>query len=222
MLKEFIQLIYPDFCSGCNQHLLFSERAVCSSCLMEVKSSFASNSNTFFGRYSVNREIYAFKFFKNKLLQKMIYEMKYNGNKETAFVLGIELEFLVQNVCKTKNQNFDFIIPVPVSEIKKRARGYNQSEYIANGISQVIKLPVLKDRLKRRNNLRSQVNKSKFNRWSNVDEQYYLSKNLNGINKVLLVDDVVTTGATINSCIKALQTKNNIEISVAALAGNKQ
>ena len=189
---------------------------------MELKSFFVSNSNTFFGRYSVNREIYAFKFFKNKLLQKMIYEMKYNGNKETAFVLGIELGFLVQNVCKTKNQNFDFIIPVPVSEIKKRARGYNQSEYIANGISQAIKLPVLKDRLKRRNNLRSQVNKSKFNRWSNVDEQYYLSKNSNGINKVLLVDDVVTTGAAINSCIKALQTKNNIEISVAALAGNKQ
>ena len=74
---------------------------------MEVKSSFASDSNTFFGRYSVNREIYAFKFFKNKLLQKMIYEMKYNGNKDTAFVLGAELGFLVQNVCKSKNQDFD-------------------------------------------------------------------------------------------------------------------
>ena len=69
---------------------------------MEVKSSFASASNTFFGRYSVNREIYAFKFFKNKLLQKMIYEMKDNGNKDTAFVLGIEFGFLVQNVCKSK------------------------------------------------------------------------------------------------------------------------
>jgi ComF family protein len=221
LLKEFIQLIYPDFCSGCNQPLLFSERAVCSSCLMEVKSSFASDSNTFFGRYSVNREIYAFKFFKNKLLQKMIYEMKYNGNKDTAFVLGIELGFLVQNICKSKNQDFDFIIPVPVSEIKKYSRGYNQSKYIANGISQVIKRPVLKNRLKRRNNLRSQVNKSRYNRWSNVDEQYYLARNFNGINKILLVDDVVTTGATINSCIKALQTINNLEISIAALAGNK-
>ena len=221
MLKEFIQLIYPDFCSGCNQPLLFSEKAVCSSCLMEVKSSFASDFNTFFGRYSVNREIYAFKFYKNKLLQKMIYEMKYNGNKDTAFVLGIELGFLVQNVCKSKNQDFDFIVPVPVSEIKKQARGYNQSEYIANGISQVIKRPVLKDRLKRRNNLRSQVNKSRYNRWSNVDDQYYLARNFNGINKVLLVDDVVTTGATINSCIKALQAINNLEISIAALAGNK-
>jgi len=221
LLKEFIQLIYPDFCSGCNQPLLFSERAVCSSCLMEVKSSFASDSNTFFGRYSVSREIYAFKFFKNKLLQKMIYEMKYNGNKDTAFVLGVELGFLVQNVCKSKNQDFDFIIPVPVSEVKKQARGYNQSEYIANGISQVIKRPVLKNRLKRRNNLRSQVNKSRYNRWSNVDDQYYLARNFNGINKILLVDDVVTTGATINSCIRALQTINNLEISIAALAGNK-
>ena len=71
MLKEFIQLIYPDFCSGCNQPLLFSERAVCSSCLIEVKCSFASDSNTFFGRYSVNREIYAFKFFTYKVNSKV-------------------------------------------------------------------------------------------------------------------------------------------------------
>ena len=117
---------------------------------MEVKSSFASDYNTFFGRYSVNREIYAFKFFNNKLFQKMIYEMKYNGNKDTAFVLGVELEFLVKNICKSKNQDFDFIIPVPVSGMKKQARGYNQSEYIANGISQ--------------------VNKSRYNRRCNVDD----------------------------------------------------
>jgi predicted amidophosphoribosyltransferase len=82
--------MYPDFCSGCYQPLLFSERAVCSSCLMEVKSSFASDYNTFLGRYSVNTEIYAFKFFNNKLLKKMICEMKYNRNKDTAFVLVVE------------------------------------------------------------------------------------------------------------------------------------
>ena len=222
MLKEFIQLIYPEFCSGCDQPLLFSERAVCSSCLMEVKSSFSSASNTFFGRYSVNREIYAFKFFKNKLLQKMIYEMKYNGNKDTAFVLGVELGFLVKDICKSQNQDFDFIIPVPVSEIKKQKRGYNQCEFIANGISQIIKKPVLKDCLKRRNNLRSQVNNSRYKRWSNVENQYYLARNFNNTTKVLLVDDVVTTGATINSCIKALQIRNNLEITVAALAGNKE
>jgi len=189
---------------------------------MEVKTSFASDSNTFFGRYSVNREIYAFKFFKNRLLQKMIYEMKYNGNKDTAFVLGVELGFQVKNLFKFKNQDIDFIIPVPVSEKKKQERGYNQSEYIANGISQVIKKPVLKDRLKRRNNLRTQLYKSRYKRWSNVDDQYYLERNLAKAKKILLVDDVVTTGATINSCIKALQIRNSLEISIAALAGNKQ
>ena len=222
MIKEFIQLIYPDFCSGCNQPLLFSERAVCSSCLMEIKSSFASDSNSFFGRYSVNTEIYAFKFFKNKLLQKMIYEMKYNGNKDTAFVLGVELGSLINNICKSKNQDFDFIVPVPVSEIKKQSRGYNQCEYIANGISQVIKIPVLNNHLKRRNNLKSQVNKSRYKRWSNVENQYFMNRNINEANKILLVDDVVTTGATINSCIKALSVRNNLQISVAALAGNKE
>ena len=80
----------------------------------------------------------------------MIYEMKYNGNKDTAFVLGVELEFLVKNICKSKNQDFDFINPVPLSEMKKQVRRYNQSKYIANGISQ--------------------VNKSRYNIWSNVDD----------------------------------------------------
>jgi len=221
LLKEFIQLIYPDFCSGCSQPLLFSERAICSSCLMEVKSSFISNSQTFFGRTAVNREVYAFKFFKNKLLQKMIYEMKYNGNKDTAFVLGVELGFLLKDIYKSKNQDVDFIIPVPVSEIKKQKRGYNQCEHIANGVSQIIKKPVLANRLKRRNNLRSQVNNSRYKRWSNVESQYYLEGNFNGNPRLLLVDDVVTTGATINSCIKALQAETNQMISVAALAGNK-
>jgi len=148
--------------------------------------------------------------------------MKYNGNKETAFVLGVELGFLVKNICKSKNQYFDFIVPVPVSEIKKQLRGYNQCEYIANGISQVIKKPVLRDYLKRRNNLKSQVNKSRYKRWSNVDNQYYLGRDFSETRKILLIDDVVTTGATINSCIKALQARNNLEISVAALAGNKE
>jgi ComF family protein len=148
--------------------------------------------------------------------------MKYNGNKDTAFVLGVELGFLINKICKSKNQDFDFIVPVPVSEIKKQSRGYNQCEYIANGISQVIKIPVLNNHLKRRNNLKSQVNKSLYKSWSNVENQYFMTKYISETNKILLVDDVVTTGATINSCIKALQVRNSLQISVAALAGNKE
>jgi ComF family protein len=148
--------------------------------------------------------------------------MKYNGNKDTAFVLGVELGLLINNFCKSKNQDFDFIVPVPVSKIKKQSRGYNQCEYIANGISQVIKIPVLNNHLKRRNNLKSQVNKSRYKRWSNVENQYFISRNISEANKILLVDVIVTTGATINSCIQALQVRNNLQISVAALAGNKE
>ena len=109
-MSQFLFWMQPVF--------IFSERAVCSSCLMELKSSFASDHKTFFGRYSVSRETYAFIFFKNKLLQKIIYEMKY-----TAFVLCKELGFLFKNICKSKNQDFDFIIPVPVIRMNKEARG---------------------------------------------------------------------------------------------------
>ena len=148
--------------------------------------------------------------------------MKYNGNKNTAFVLGLELGSLINNFCKSKNQDFDFIVPVPLSKIKKQSRGYNQCEYIANGISQVINTSDLNDHLKRRNNLKSQVNKSRYKRLSNVENQYFMTRNISETNKILLVGDEVTTGAIINSCIKALQVRNNLQISVAALAGNKE
>ena len=220
MIKEFIQLIYPDFCSGCKHQLLFSEKSICSSCLSEFRMSSKINNHRYYGRKLINKEIYASNFFKNKLLQKMIHEIKYNGNKGTAYVLGIELGYLIKDSCNYKE--FDFIIPVPTSEIKKLKRGYNQSELIANGVSKIIKKPILINHLLRENNLRSQINSDKYKRWKNVDQQYKLAKPLIENSNILLIDDVVTTGATINSCVEAILSKTKkIKITVGALAGNK-
>lgn len=149
----------------------------------------------------------------------MIYEIKYNGNKSTAYTLGVELGSLIKR--SKKVVDFDIIIPVPVSKLKKQQRGYNQCQLIAEGVSNIIKTPIISNYLIRNNNMTSQVKSSRYNRWLNVDNDYQLIKELkNGI-RILLIDDVVTTGATINSCLNAIQKNKKFNITVAALAGNK-
>ena len=124
MIKEFIQLIYPDYCSGCNQQLQFSEKGICSSCLVEVRNYSSLRTLALFGRNIVKKEIFVFKNFKNPLIQNIICDIKYNGNKSTAYVLGVELGFLIKKSMKVLD--FDIIIPVPVSKLKMQQRGFNQ------------------------------------------------------------------------------------------------
>jgi ComF family protein len=118
------------------------------------------------------------------------------------------------------NQKIDIIIPVPVSKLKRKKRGFNQSEVIAIGVNKVLKKTLIKDYFERVNNLKSQIYSSRFERFLNVENQYYTSKNIVNNLNILIVDDVVTSGATINSCINAIKQKN-INIYVAALAGKK-
>lgn len=220
MIKEFIQLIYPEFCSGCGEQLQFSEKAVCSSCLVELRNYSFTSAKSFFGRHIAENEIYLFNNFKNKILQKIVYELKYNRNKSSGYILGMELGYLIQK--SIHNCIYDFIVPVPISKVKRNKRGYNQCELIAEGVSQILKVPIAFNYLIRNNNLNSQINSNRYQRWLNVEEQYSLMKEFKNYSKLLIVDDIVTTGATINSCIKAIKKNNSkITISVAALAGSK-
>lgn len=218
MIKEFIQLIYPNFCSGCKSQLQFAEKAICLSCLIEIRNNSITSSNVTFGRHILEHEIYLFKNFKNKLLKNMIHEIKYKGNKLSAYILGMELGYLIKNSIA----NFDLIVPIPVSKSKRQVRGFNQCELIAEGVSEVLNLPILTDYLIRNNNLNSQVNSTRYQRWLNVENQYKTQKQIPFKSKVLLIDDVVTSGATISSCVKEILEKKTLNIvSVAALAGNK-
>ena len=209
-------MIFPNYCAGCNDILSFSETGICTSCWIDLKPARIKNEISFFGREVVQNEIYAFEFSKNEIAQKIIHNIKYNSNKSAALVLGIELGKLIVNT----NQKIDIIIPVPVSKLKRKKRGFNQSEVIAIGVNKVLKKTLIKDYFERVNNLKSQIYSSRFERFLNVENQYYTSKNIVNNLNILIVDDVVTSGATINSCINAFKQKN-ININVAALAGKK-
>ena len=213
MIKDFINLFYPNYCTGCNIILSISEKGICSSCLMNLKKFDNRNNTLFFGRRKVEMEFYAFDYVKSQLLQKIVHEIKYNGNKFAARVLGVELG----KVVNLNSIDIDIIIPVPISNKKRNYRGFNQCEYIAEGVQQIIKKPITSDYLLRVNNLNSQTNSGRYKRWVKVENQFVTNKETIDFVHVLIVEDVVTSGATIHSCVKALNNKN-LKVSVAAIA----
>ena len=207
-------MVYPNYCAGCNSILSISEKGICSSCWIDLKTFKNKNEISFFGRETVQNEIYAFEFSKNEIIQEIIHNIKYNSNKDAAFVLGLELGKRVLNF---NNTDIDVIIPVPVSKLKRKKRGFNQSEVIAEGVNKILKKGILNNYLTRSNNLKSQIYSSRFERFKNVENEFSTNNKLEPNLNILIVDDVVTSGATINSCINAFQQKN-INITIGALA----
>ena len=206
-------MVYPNYCAGCNSILSISEKGICSSCWIDLKAFKNKNEISFFGREIVQNEIYAFEFSKNDIIQKIIHNIKYNSNKDAALILGIELGKRILNL----NKNIDVIVPVPVSKLKRKKRGFNQSEVIALGVNKILKKGILNNYLTRSNNLKSQIYSSRFERFKNVENEFSTPHKLEPNLNILIVDDVVTSGATINSCINAIQQKS-INITIGALA----
>ena len=147
----------------------------------------------------------------------MIYEIKYDGDKSTAYVLRIELGCLIKKIKKVVD--FDIIIPVPVIKLKMQHRVYNQCQLIVEGISKIIKTTIDSNYLIRKNNVTSQVKSSRFKRCLNVDNEYQLIKKLKNDRRILQIDDVLTTGATINGCLNAIQKTMNSRLHLLLLQG---
>jgi competence protein ComFC len=218
LLKDFIRLVYPEYCAGCEVLLQLTERGVCSNCFIDLKTYNNNAEYSFFGRYEVKQELYAFEFEKNELFQKIIHQIKYNHNKIAAHVLGIELGKEIKR--KETALDVDVIIPFPISDKKRKKRGFNQCEYIANGVQQVINKPIKKNVLFRKNNLRTQIMSNRYERWENISNQYYVKQSIDPNITILLIDDIVTSGATVHSCIEAFK-QESLNFVVAALGGRK-
>ncbi len=147
----------------------------------------------------------------------MIHQLKYKGIKE----IGSELGRIYGNSLKTSEFliGIDLIIPVPLHPSKKRQRGFNQSDLISRGISDTTGVPMATDLLVRKTVTKTQTRKSRYDRWTNVQDIFRVTdqKRLKNLH-ILLVDDVITTGSTIEACANELLKAENVKISVAALA----
>ncbi len=222
MITDFFSLFFPNNCAACNAPLLKNENTICISCQYELpQTGFHQHpenpiSKLFWGKVNISAATSLYFFNRGSKVQRLMHQLKYNGNHAVGIALGKQIGFLLQESSQFKE--LDGIVPVPLHPKKQRQRGYNQCQYLAEGIADSTGIPVLSC-LKRTTHSESQTRKSKFNRWKNVDAIFTIKKEEEVCGKhLLLVDDVVTTGATLEACSTALLKASGVKVSIATIA----
>ncbi len=223
LLNDFFNLFFPNTCVTCNRQLVKNEEVICLHCLYHLpRTNFhlcEDNpvAKTFWGRVPVKKATAYYYFAKGSKFRKLIHQLKYKGSTEIGIFLG---EQFALELLQTEFLNdIHKIVPVPLHPAKEKKRGYNQSYFIALGMSKCAKIPLDVKTLKRITASESQTRKTRFERWRNVEEKFSLSNPENFANQhILLIDDVITTGATIESCAQAVLSVQGTKVSVASLA----
>ena len=227
MIKDFISdiasLIYPHVCVGCSNSLFKHEELICNKCYVTLpKTNYHLQKENplqriFYGRATVTSAS-SFLFFQKKgSVQKMMHALKYKNKPEVAQLLG---KWYGQDLKKSDVfSNIDYIIPVPLHKKRLQKRGYNQSEYFAKGLSETLNIPIAINILIKSKFTETQTHKTREERAENISTSFQLQNQETIKNKnILLVDDVITTGATTEACILKLQESTNAIISVASIA----
>jgi ComF family protein len=225
IVADFFDFVYPRCCCGCGTPLGRNEDCICTDCFLQLPLTFFekehlnSVSNEIFARVPVKEACAAFHFVKDGTLQKMLHLLKYCGNKNMGFFLGKELGRIL--AASGKYDDVDCLVPIPINIKKQKLRGYNQAEIIAKGVCENLPRPLVCDVLIKPITGESQTRKSRYERYENLLDSFALCKSTLATleNKhILLIDDVITTGATIERCAKELLKIRGTTVSVAAVA----
>ena len=216
----FLDVFYPKICQICQIDLHLNERQLCLSCNYDLpyigqnKNDLVKLEQLFWGRVKVERVFSLLNYQRGNTAQHILHQLKYHKKKKLGFHFGHVLGGIIDS-----DKKIDAILPVPLHPKKKRLRGFNQSYEIANGIAQSLHIPVTEKYLKRVAHNASQTKFTKYERWDNVRRIFSVNKGNELVNKhVLLVDDVLTTGATLEACVLELLQIKNCSVSIATLA----
>jgi len=221
--KDLIDLLYPYHCVSCGTESAIDNHVFCLSCAVQVSytNHFTEAENEllfrFSGRVELDHGAAMYDFIKNGSVQDAIHKLKYKKQSEIGVILGKQFgQFYNKSPLFEKA---DFIIPIPVHGKRLRTRGYNQSFMFAKGISEITDIPIKRKVLGKANAIKTQTKKRRIDRFNNVLTSFTLKNKEALIGKtVLLVDDVVTTGATLEAAISMLSEIENIKIQLGVIA----
>lgn len=223
MFSDFVSLIFPENCASCQTHLYKNEEFICLRCRVRLPKTnyhmFKDNplARRLWGRIPLIHAFAFLRFEKGGPVQKMLYQIKYNGAGNGSFLLGKLYGSDLRQADTVKE--FDSLVPVPLHKKKLRKRGFNQSGLFADGLAEALGMEAHPEWLIRDRDRQSQTGMARFDRWLNVKDIYKVPDkiSLEG-KKILIADDVVTTGATIESCGKALLDAGAAGVGVVAIA----
>lgn len=219
--ESFYHLLFPHVCAGCGSDLLSEESSLCMHCVDAMpETNFAIHPDNpvekkFWGRLPLVAATAQYYFTKESLMQHLMHQFKYKRDKDLGLQLG---RMMGEDLRRSHRFNVDALIPLPLFPAKEKRRGYNQAVVLCEGIAEYMNIPVLKEVIIRPQFTETQTKKGRMERWLNMEGKFVLKDPELISNKhILLVDDVVTTGATLEACGSELLKVTNLRLSVATL-----
>jgi ComF family protein len=224
-LKEipgaFLHLLFPHICVGCGTDIVSEKSTLCMRCVAALpETNFELHPHnpvekTFWGRLPLINAAAQFYFTKESLMQHLMHQLKYKGNKELGRQLG---RIMGEQLKKSGRFTVDALIPLPLFPAKERKRGYNQATILCEGIAEILQVPILDKAIIRPQHTETQTKKGRIERWKNMEGKFVLTTPAAIQDKhILLVDDVITTGATLEACGTELLKGENVQLSLASL-----
>ncbi len=226
-ITRILDFISPRLCVVCGQRLSPTERSLCSVCLFHLpRTDFHQKplenpmAQLFWGLAPIEKAAALFYYHPHSETAQLVYRLKYNNRPD----IGEDMGRVMANELQAADffSDIDVLLPVPLASKRLRQRGYNQSEQLAKGISDITHLPIVTKVLRRKHFQQSQTTLNRWQRQENVEDTFWLKEGSQLQDKhVLLIDDICTTGATLISCANTLKDIEGIRISVLTLGFTK-
>jgi len=221
-INGFWALLFPDVCKKCGFDLSEKEEILCRKCINELPRTYFEISKNnpvaqlFWGRVKIAHAFSIFYFRKGETLQKLIHLLKYKKNRKVGFLLGKIAGKIIKE--SLPDFSFDYLVPVPLHPKRLKTRSYNQCELLSQGMSKILKIPVMKEALIRNVYNVSQTKKGKLERWENVAGIFkMINLDILKDKHILIIDDIITTGSTLEACCAPLLEVPNIKISIMSI-----
>ena len=216
------QLFYPHVCAGCGCDAVTQHSLICAVCMHNLPFTGYENhapnpvEKIMTGRVPFKKAASLLYFNKESLVQRLMHQFKYRGNIELGKQLGVMIGTRLLE--SGRFHDIEILIPLPLYEDKQKKRGFNQSTVLCKGIQEVMNLQIVEDAIERPQFTETQTKKNRVQRWKNMEGKFELLNNSKIEGKhVLLIDDVITTGATIESCASTLLKTKGLTLSIATL-----